>query len=144
MKAAVLFSGGKDSAMATYKAIKGGWKVEYLVSMISRNPESYMFHTSNIHLTELAAEAMDIPLIHAHTPGIKEKELNDLKNVLSHLKDKGVDQDSFLVAVCPGSGDSWQETAYYKRWPKENFITLCRKLQQKPKVKIILYLPPPV
>lgn len=91
MKAAVLFSGGKDSAMATYKAIKGGWKVEYLVSMISRNPESYMFHTSNIHLTELAAEAMDIPLIHAHTPGIKEKELDDLKKVLSHLKDKGVD-----------------------------------------------------
>jgi predicted ATP pyrophosphatase (TIGR00289 family) len=91
MKAAVLFSGGKDSTMATYKAMKNGWDVEYLVSMISGNPESYMFHTSNIHLTELAAEAMDIPLIRASTPGIKEKELTDLKTVLIDLKCKGVD-----------------------------------------------------
>lgn len=91
MKAVVLFSGGKDSTMATYKAIEDGWDVEYLLSMISGNPESYMFHTSNIHLTELAAEAMDIPLIRASTPGIKEKELTDLKAVLADLKSKGVD-----------------------------------------------------
>lgn len=89
-KAAVLFSGGKDSTMATYKAIESGWKVEYLVSMISRNPESYMFHTSNIHLTELAAEAMNIPLLRATTHGIKEKELDDLRTVLTDLKDRGV------------------------------------------------------
>lgn len=91
MKAAVLFSGGKDSTMAIYMAIKGGWNVEYLISMISENPESYMFHTSNIHLTELAAQAMDIPLIRANTQGEKEKELNDLKTVLQDLKDKGVE-----------------------------------------------------
>lgn len=91
MKAVVLFSGGKDSTMATYKAIEDGWDVEYLLSMISGNPESYMFHTSNIHLTELAAEAMDIPLIRASTPGIKEKELMDLKAVLTDLKGRGVD-----------------------------------------------------
>lgn len=91
MKAAVLFSGGKDSTMATYKAIESGYEVVYLVSMISGNPESYMFHTSNIHLTELAAEAMDIPLILASTPGIKEEELDDLKTVLSDLKGKGVE-----------------------------------------------------
>lgn len=77
--------------MATYKAIQKGYKVEYLVSMISENTESYMFHTSNIHLTELAAEAMDIPLIRASTPGIKEEELNDLKKVLTDLKGKGVE-----------------------------------------------------
>lgn len=77
--------------MATYKAIEDGWDVEYLLSMISGNPESYMFHTSNIHLTELAAEAMDIPLIRASTPGIKEKELMDLKAVLTDLKGRGVD-----------------------------------------------------
>lgn len=91
MKAAVLFSGGKDSTMATYKAIESGWDVEYLVSMISENPESYMFHTSNIHLTELAAEAMNIPILRANTPGIKEDELVDLKRVLIDLKGRGVD-----------------------------------------------------
>lgn len=91
MLAAVLFSGGKDSTMAVYQARQRGWKVEYLVSFISQNPESYMFHTSNIHLTELAAEAMGIPLIQARTPGVKEEELDDLKKVLSHLKDRGVE-----------------------------------------------------
>jgi predicted ATP pyrophosphatase (TIGR00289 family) len=90
MKAAVLFSGGKDSTMATYKAIEEGYEVEYLVSMISDNPESYMFHVPNIHITELSSEAMGIPLIKAKTHGVKEKELDDLKKVLNELKDRGV------------------------------------------------------
>ncbi len=91
MKAAVLYSGGKDSTMAVYKAIEEGYNVEYLVSMISDNPESYMFHVPNIHITELSAEAMGIPLIRARTHGIKEKELDDLKEVLQDLKARGVD-----------------------------------------------------
>ena len=89
--AAVLYSGGKDSTMATYKALKQGWRVKYLVSMISENLESYMYHSSNIHLTELSAQAMNIPLIKAGTKGEKEKELEDLKLVLSDLKDDGVE-----------------------------------------------------
>ena len=91
MKAAVLFSGGKDSTMAVYKAIEEGYEVEYLVSMISENPESYMFHVPNIHITELSSEAMGIPLIKAKTHGVKEDELDDLKRVLNELKDRGVE-----------------------------------------------------
>ena len=90
MNAAVLFSGGKDSTMAIYKAIEEGYSVEYLVSMISENPESYMFHVPNIHITELSSEAMGIPLIKAKTHGEKERELEDLKTVLIDLKNKGV------------------------------------------------------
>jgi predicted ATP pyrophosphatase (TIGR00289 family) len=91
MNAAVLFSGGKDSTMAIYKALEEGYSVKYLVSMISDNPESYMFHVPNIHITELSAEAMNIPLITAKTHGEKEKELDDLKCVLMELKNKGVE-----------------------------------------------------
>ena len=91
MNAAVLFSGGKDSTMAIYKAIEEGYSVEYLVSMISENPESYMFHVPNIHITELSSEAMGIPLIKAKTHGEKERELEDLKTVLLDLKNKGVE-----------------------------------------------------
>lgn len=91
MKAAVLFSGGKDSTMAIYKAIEEGYSVEYLVSMISDNPESYMFHVPNIHITELSSEAMEIPLIKAKTHGVKEEELDYLKAVLKDLKKKGVE-----------------------------------------------------
>lgn len=90
MDVAVLFSGGKDSTMAIYKALNEGHNVKYLVSMISKNTESYMFHVPNINLTKLLAEAMNIPVISVNTDGVKEKELIDLKNIIGDLKNKGI------------------------------------------------------
>ena len=78
MNVAVLFSGGKDSVMALHSALEKGEDVLYLLSMKSINDESYMFHVPNIDLTNLLAEALDIPLIVAETNGIKEEELQDL------------------------------------------------------------------
>ncbi|HOI71451.1 MAG TPA: TIGR00289 family protein [Methanobacterium sp.] len=117
MKAAVLFSGGKDSTMAAYKAIEQGWEVKYLISMISSNSESYMFHTSNIHMTELAAQAMDMPLSCYNTPGIKEKELDDLKMVLTDMKNRGVE------AIFSG--------AMYSSYQKSRIDKLCQDLSLK-------------
>jgi predicted ATP pyrophosphatase (TIGR00289 family) len=91
MKAAVLFSGGKDSTMAVYKAMEDGNEVKYLFSMISGNPHSYMYHVPNIHITELSAQAMDIPLIKGITKGEEEKEVDDLKDALINLKNLGVE-----------------------------------------------------
>ena len=91
MKVAVLFSGGKDSTMAVYNALENGEDVEYLLSMKSANDESYMFHVPNIHLTDLLAEAMDIPLISVETDGIKEAELEDLKEGFQKLKTLGIE-----------------------------------------------------
>ena len=73
MNSAVLFSGGKDSVMALYYALNNGDDVKYLLSMKSENDESYMFHVPNIHLTDLQAEAIGIPLLEARTKGIKEQ-----------------------------------------------------------------------
>jgi len=91
MKAAVLFSGGKDSTMAVYKAMEMGWEVEYLVSLHSVNPHSYMFHVPNIHLDVILAEALGIRLVSVDTPGNKEEELKDLRQVLQDLKDRGIE-----------------------------------------------------
>ena len=91
MKVAVLFSGGKDSTMAVYNALETGEDVKYLLSMKSVNDESYMFHVPNIHITDLLAEALDIPIITAQTQGIKEEELEDLKMAFIKLKDLGVE-----------------------------------------------------
>lgn len=91
MKVAVLFSGGKDSTMAYYKAREDGHEVKYLVSLISDNPASYMFHVANIHITELSAEALGVPLIRKVTKGIKEEELEDLTTVLRDLKNEGIE-----------------------------------------------------
>lgn len=91
MNVAILFSGGKDSTMALYYALKEKEDVKYLLSMKSVNEESYMFHVPNIHVTDLLAEALDIPIISAVTPGVKEEELEDLKREFEKLKSLGVE-----------------------------------------------------
>lgn len=86
MKLAVLFSGGKDSTFTVYKALKEGHQVRYLVSLISENPASYMFHYPNIHLTKAQAESMGIPIITKKTKGQKEKELEDIKSAVNKIR----------------------------------------------------------
>ena len=91
MDVAILFSGGKDSTMALYSALKAKDNVKYLLSVKSRNDESYMFHVPNIHITDLIAEALEIPILSIETEGIKEEELIDLKNAFVKLKKLGVE-----------------------------------------------------
>ncbi|QDA32516.1 TIGR00289 family protein [Thermococcus indicus] len=90
MRVAVLYSGGKDSNYALYWALKQGFEVKYLVSMVSESDESYMYHVPNIHLTELQAKAVGIPLVKGFTSGEKEKEVEDMKAVLEGLRIDGV------------------------------------------------------
>jgi len=85
-KLGVLFSGGKDSVYATYLAKKEGYSIECLISLNSKNKESYMFHTPSIDKTKKQAEVMGIPLIVQKTEGKKEKELEDLKKAIFRAK----------------------------------------------------------
>jgi ABC transporter with metal-binding/Fe-S-binding domain ATP-binding protein len=87
MKLGVLFSGGKDSCFACFKAMKGH-EIKCLITLHSENKESYMFHTPNIEHVELQAMAMGIPIIIERTKGIKEEELLDLKKALMLAKNK--------------------------------------------------------
>ncbi len=87
MKVGVLFSGGKDSVYAMYKARKKN-KVVCLISVISENKESYMFHTPNIELVDIQAKVLGLPLIKVNTKGEKEKELKDLEKAISIAKKK--------------------------------------------------------
>ena len=88
MKCAVLFSGGKDSTFAAYLAKNKGYEISCLISIISENPESYMFHTPSISKVEKQAEVMNIPLVIQKTKGIKEEELKDLENVIQKCKNE--------------------------------------------------------
>jgi len=90
MKVAALFSGGKDSAYAIYLAKKAGLNVKYIVSLFPEKKDSWMFHSVNIHLTEMLADAMNINFIKKQTIGKKEHELNDLRDVLKKLDIGGV------------------------------------------------------
>jgi len=87
MKLAVLFSGGKDSCLALQKAMETD-EVACLITIVSENPESYMFHTPNIELTKLQAEAAGLPLVRRVTKGVREKELEDLKAAISEAAER--------------------------------------------------------
>lgn len=84
----ILFSGGKDSVFTTYYYLEQGWEVKCLISLKSFNPQSWMFHTPAIEMTELQAEALGIPLVLRETKGEKEKELEDLAKALEEAKKK--------------------------------------------------------
>ncbi len=90
MRLAGLFSGGKDSCYAARLAELDGHDLVYLVSMRSENPDSYMFHTVNVGVTELQAYVWGKEHVEARTRGVKEKELEDLKRCLEALDVEGV------------------------------------------------------
>jgi ABC transporter with metal-binding/Fe-S-binding domain ATP-binding protein len=86
MRLAVLFSGGKDSCAALWIAQSSGHEVACLLTLESENPASYMFHTPNINLTRLQAQAAAIPILMRKTKGEKEEELKDLHAILAEAK----------------------------------------------------------
>ena len=90
MRLASLFTGGKDSTYATRLAVEGGDEVAYLVTMLPRRGDSWMFHTVNITLAQMVAKAVGIDQVSAATSGEKERELDDLKNTLRGLDVDGV------------------------------------------------------
>jgi len=82
MKLGLLFSGGKDSVYAGFLAKKSGHELTCLISILSDNKESYMFHTPSISKTKKQAEVMKVPIIIQETKGEKEIELKDLENAI--------------------------------------------------------------
>jgi len=116
MRPGALFSGGKDSVLALYDAMRDGYQVAVLISVISKNPESYMFHVPNIELTKLQAEAMDLPIIMRETEGVKEEELEDLKLAIKDAMEK-YDID------CVVSG------AIYSNYQRTRIDRICEELE---------------
>ena len=82
MKLGVLFSGGKDSTLALHMTAEHE-DATCLITLVSKNSESYMFHTPNIHITALQAEALGLPLVSKVTEGKKEEELKDLEQAIA-------------------------------------------------------------
>jgi len=115
LRVAALVTSGKDSTLALCRAMKRGYEVAFLVTMIPRRQDSWMFHYPNIHLTELFAEAVGIPLVKAKTAGIKETEVEDLKKLLATLE---------VDAVVSGAISS--------QYQKKRIDRICNELGLKP------------
>jgi diphthine-ammonia ligase len=109
MRLGVLFSGGKDSTFALYKAVEKT-EVACLITLVSENKESYMFHTPNIDVTALQAEAMGLPLIKRVTEGKPEKELEDLEEAIAQAIN-----DFQIEGVVTGAVESVYQAARIQR-----------------------------
>jgi len=114
LRVAALVTSGKDSALALYRALKKGYEVSFLVTMIPQRQDSWMFHYPNIHLSELFSEAVGIAHVKTETAAIKEAEVEDLKRLLATLD---------IDAVVSG--------AIYSQYQKKRIDRICSELGLK-------------
>jgi ABC transporter with metal-binding/Fe-S-binding domain ATP-binding protein len=145
MKVGILFSGGKDSVYSAYLAKKRRHKIACLISIHSKNKESYMFHTPNIKETVKQAKSMNIPLIIQKTKGVKEEELNDLESVIKQAIEKYKIQGIVTGAIHSVYQSSRIQKLCYKLnikclnplWQKNEIEYLNELIKDKFKVIII-------
>ncbi|MBP6020993.1 MAG: diphthine--ammonia ligase [Candidatus Methanomethylophilaceae archaeon] len=90
MRLAALYSGGKDSTFAMYTMFQMGHEIACLVNIKPSGDSSWIFHTPNQDIVPLMAEAMDLALVTAVTPGTEEGDMNALKEALGGLDVEGV------------------------------------------------------
>jgi len=145
MKCGILFSGGKDSTMAAYLAKKKGYELTCLITLISKNKDSYMFHTPSIQKTRQQAKVMKLPLVIEGTKGEKEKELKDLERAIRTAKKKykidcivtgalhSVYQASRIQKIC----DKLKLKCFNPLWHKDEFRYLNEIIERKFKVIVI-------
>ena len=65
MRLASLYSGGKDSTFSLYLAEQMGHEVPYLVNVVPEASDSWIFHTPNLSVVPIMAEAMGKELVSA-------------------------------------------------------------------------------
>ena len=77
------WSGGKDSCLACYKAMKIGYQVKYLLNFISEKYKRVSFHGTEAKLIQLQAEAAGMLLLQKETtPGGYEQEFKEAVKIL--------------------------------------------------------------
>lgn len=86
MRLGVLFSGGKDSTLAAFLAKREGHEISCLITMISGNEGSFMFHVPSISMTKLQAREMGVPIVTKNTDEEKEEELKDMEAAIEEAK----------------------------------------------------------
>ncbi len=83
------WSGGKDSCLASFKAIKQGYKITRLLNFISRESKRGCFHGIEGKLLRLQAELIGIPLVQKEVSPDMEKYEEEFKQAVCGLKAVG-------------------------------------------------------
>ena len=89
MKLAALFSGGKDSTYAIYKAKQMGHDVKCLITVFPKSSNSHLLHFHSIELTKLQSKTLKIPQLASTLDSDEsEEEMNALKILLEKARQK--------------------------------------------------------
>jgi len=113
---ASLFSGGKDSSWALYRALQSDRGVSHLVT-VHPGEASYMYHVPATRLARLAAESVGLPLVEvdpesfdaeaaADSGAQGDRELAPLEAALADL-----DAEAGLAGVTAGAVESEYQTS---------------------------------
>lgn len=81
------WSGGKDSCLACYKAMREGYEVKYLLNFISKEYQRCCFHGIEAGLIDLQAKLIGIPLIQKEVTADMQKYEMEFKEAVSGIKD---------------------------------------------------------
>lgn len=132
MKLAVLFSGGKDSTLSAQLVKNQGHEISCLISIISKNKDSYMFHTPSISKVIKQSEVMGIPIVIQETEGKKEEELKDLKKA---IKKALIEYD--FEGIVTGAVQSDYQSSRIKKICDEFELKCLNPLWNKPPFELI-------
>ena len=113
-----LFSGGKDSSWALYRALEEGLDVAHLLT-VHPGEESYMYHVPETRLAALAAESIGIDLVEVDPGDLDADDVDDagaqgdreLEPLEAALTDLQSDIDGGLAGVTAGAVESEFQTS---------------------------------
>lgn len=115
MRVAVLYSGGKDSNLAAYRARRSGHELVALITALPRRQDSWMFHHPNVEHAAVQAECIGVRWEGLTVSGDKEAEVGELQRKIAPLK-----EGLGIEALCTG--------AIASRYQRERVTRLCSKL----------------
>jgi uncharacterized protein (TIGR00290 family) len=87
------WSGGKECALATYKAISQDHEVRYLLNFVTEDGQRSRSHGIKASVVALQAEAIGIPLIQVKTSWENYEE--NFKKAVGELRNKGIEGGVF-------------------------------------------------
>lgn len=88
IKAAVSWSGGKDSALSLFHAVRSGLHIHCLFNLINHDGSRSISHGLNARLIAAQAEALDIPIVQRRTTW--ETYDDEFKRAVVDMKLQGV------------------------------------------------------
>ncbi|MFY4813368.1 diphthine--ammonia ligase [Haloarcula sp. AONF1] len=112
-----LFSGGKDSSWALYRALERGHPVERLVT-VHPEGDSYMYHVPATRLARLAAESIGISLVEVEPDDFEADDVPDsgeqgdaeLEPLEEALRELDGELDGGITGVTAGAVESEYQT----------------------------------